>query len=278
MYRTNKKILESFFFTKFHNKNLLEYYNRNIDNFNFDKIPKTCYQTWKNKTLPSEIKYIINKNKEKNPEITFKLYDDDEMDEFIQKNFDERIVKAYKQINLGVVKSDFWRYCILYINGGIYLDIKSSLETKLFGNIIMDNDICILDIKRSAWSYNSKKGINLLRALNILNGCREQWLLIFCKKHPYLKNMINNLVTNILDNNICVPYSQDNLNKKKEKILRLSGPDAFSAAIDNFIVSNCILHREINYTKIAKISPKGRPMYNDNYPHYTKQGNILLDS
>ena len=108
LYRTNKKILESFFFTKFHNKNLLEYYNRNIDNFNFDKIPKTCYQTWKNKTLPSEIKYIINKNKEKNPEITFKLYDDDEMDEFIQKNFDERIVKAYKQINLGVVKSDFW--------------------------------------------------------------------------------------------------------------------------------------------------------------------------
>ena len=43
---------------------------------------------------------------------------------FIKNNFDKNVVNAYESLIPCAYKSDLWRYCILYIHGGIYLDIK----------------------------------------------------------------------------------------------------------------------------------------------------------
>ena len=44
--------------------------------------------------------------------------------EFIKNNFDLDILNAYDILKPGAFKADLWRCCILYIYGGIYLDIK----------------------------------------------------------------------------------------------------------------------------------------------------------
>jgi len=251
------------------------YFNKCRKKYNFEKIPKICYQTWETYDLPQEIIRLRTKNKDINPDIEFKLYNDKDCEEFIKNNFSERVYNAYKQINLGVVKSDFWRYCILFINGGIYLDVKSKLDKKIFNNIIKEDDICLLDIKRST--------VEFFRINEMLNSCRNQWLLIFCKGHPYLKQMIDTLVTNILQNNICVSYNEllHNIipgiaNKKKEQILRLSGPDAFSLAVDTVVLHVGLLHRDVDYNTFAKIAPIGRPMYNNINKHYSKKKESIL--
>ena len=213
------------------------------------KIPKICHQTWNTSDLCPEIKKIIQNNKLHNPDIKFKLYTSADRESYIKKNFDGLTYSAFKKINpkYGAMLADFFRYCVLYNEGGIYLDIKSSLKTKLFDNIIKDNDICILDKQ----SFSLENWRNELKY-----GTYEQWLLIFCKGHLYLKNMINLMVealhSGIEPTIFNLPFSS--ATPTKEKVLRITGPDAFAVAIHKSIIFNGIMHREISYNSIAALN------------------------
>jgi mannosyltransferase OCH1-like enzyme len=46
--------------------------------------------------------------------------------DFIKNNFSVNILDTYNKLKPGAYKADLWRLCILYIFGGIYLDIKYS--------------------------------------------------------------------------------------------------------------------------------------------------------
>jgi mannosyltransferase OCH1-like enzyme len=87
-------------------------------------IPLHLYQTWHTKDLPQKMKENLEFNKYANPKITFHLYDDSECREFIKNNFEQDVLDAFDNLIPGAYKADLWRYCILYIKGGIYLDIK----------------------------------------------------------------------------------------------------------------------------------------------------------
>ena len=50
---------------------------------------------------------------------------------FIKNNFPKKIYDAYCRILPGAYKADLWRYCILYIYGGVYVDIDSLCLSKL---------------------------------------------------------------------------------------------------------------------------------------------------
>jgi mannosyltransferase OCH1-like enzyme len=62
--------------------------------------------------------------KKNNPEFTYYLYDDNMCKTFIEMYFDQDTLDAYNTLIPGAYKADLWRYCILYVYGGIYLDIK----------------------------------------------------------------------------------------------------------------------------------------------------------
>ena len=66
----------------------------------------------------------INLIKNLNPRFNYQLFDDDDCREFIKNNFDIAVLNAFNSLIPGAYKADLWRYCVLYINGGIYLDIK----------------------------------------------------------------------------------------------------------------------------------------------------------
>jgi mannosyltransferase OCH1-like enzyme len=87
-------------------------------------IPLHLYTCWHTKDLPPLMKLNYNYLVESNPKITFHLYDQDDCRKFIQDNFEQEVLDAYDSLIPCSYKSDLWRYCILYINGGIYMDIK----------------------------------------------------------------------------------------------------------------------------------------------------------
>ena len=72
----------------------------------------------------------------------FIFYDDNDCELFIKNNFDENVYKAYMSINsvYGAMKADFFRYCILYKNGGVYLDIDSVILRPL-DELIRDDEL-----------------------------------------------------------------------------------------------------------------------------------------
>ena len=87
-------------------------------------IPLNLYMCWGNKILPPLMQENYNLMVKNNPEFKHYLYDDDDCRNFIKKSFPMQVLNAFDSLVPGAFKADLWRYCVLYINGGIYLDIK----------------------------------------------------------------------------------------------------------------------------------------------------------
>lgn len=229
-------------------------------------IPKIVHQTFFTYNLPKDIVKIIIRNKKMCPNYKFIFYTDLDCELFIKNNFDENVYNAFMKINdcYGAMKADFFRYCVLYKLGGVYIDIKSSLKVSL-GNIIKPNDICLLDIPRNylePWRKNSPT--------------YEQWLLIFSPNHPYLLEMINNMVNYIETNYEPTIINFEKLNSK-QKILNITGPDAFTKAINNVIKEKGIMHRNIDYNNyFSRQTTNYMKMYtNNNKKHYSQYNKPL---
>ena len=87
-------------------------------------IPKKIFQTWHSTSLPPKMSENIDSLKEKHPDFDYYFFDDDSCRRFIELNFEPSVVAAFDQLIPGAYKADLWRYCVLYIHGGIYMDIK----------------------------------------------------------------------------------------------------------------------------------------------------------
>lgn len=87
-------------------------------------IPLNLYTCWHTKELPPLMKKNYDLLVNNNLEFKHHLYDEDDCREFIKNNFDAEVLNAYNSLIPCSYKSDLWRFCILYINGGIYMDIK----------------------------------------------------------------------------------------------------------------------------------------------------------
>jgi mannosyltransferase OCH1-like enzyme len=87
-------------------------------------IPLVIYQVWHSDDIPESVNHSIISIKQSNPEFDHKLFNLDMCRDFIKNNFEQRILDAFDNIIPYAFKFDLWRYCILYLNGGIYLDSK----------------------------------------------------------------------------------------------------------------------------------------------------------
>lgn len=87
-------------------------------------IPLNLFQTWHSENLPPKMFECVSALKEANPEFKHMFFNDSNCREFIQHHFSAEVLHAYDKLIPGAYKADLWRYCVLYILGGVYLDIK----------------------------------------------------------------------------------------------------------------------------------------------------------
>jgi hypothetical protein len=109
-------------------------------------IPLNLYLTWSTKQLPIKMQENVIRMKKVNPEFNVQLYDDNDCREFIKNNFPEDILIAYDTLKPGAYKADLWRLCILYINGGIYSDIKLNCINNFKFIALTEREHLVLDI------------------------------------------------------------------------------------------------------------------------------------
>ena len=60
--------------------------------------------------------------KAKNPRYAHSFYNDQMCLDFVKEHFDEDVVQAYQALRPGAARADLWRYCVLYVHGGVYVD------------------------------------------------------------------------------------------------------------------------------------------------------------
>ena len=114
-----------------------------VNNNNNNKIPKIIHQTFSTRDLNVNLTKIVNKWKKLNTDYEYKFYDDNDCRNFIKDNFEERILNAYDKIIPGAYKADVWRYCVLYLHGGIYNDIKMNPSFPI-NYFVKDEDIVLI--------------------------------------------------------------------------------------------------------------------------------------
>lgn len=114
--------------------------DRNITNNYPRKIPYIFMQNSAENFLAPSIAKNILKTIERNSEYTYMFFDDNDSREFIAKNFPEEVLNAFDELTPGAYKSDLFRYCFMYIIGGVYLDVNKKFIPDLNQFINQDYD------------------------------------------------------------------------------------------------------------------------------------------
>ena len=82
-------------------------------------------------------KYVFNNINKYCSGYELKIYNDGMCLEFLEKYYGKDAVDIFNNMERGCHKADFWRYCILYVFGGYYFDIKTDFQTHI--DDIFDN-------------------------------------------------------------------------------------------------------------------------------------------
>ncbi len=149
-------------------------------------VPKKLFQTWHSKDLPPKMQENIVNIQKQNPELEYFLFDDNDCVDFIRTHFDNDVLDAYNKLIPGAYKADLWRNCIMYIHGGVYLDIKYKCVDGFKFIDIMDREHLVLDADPSQWKPGT---------YGIYNA-----LIISKPKNPLLLTAIQHIVRNTQTN------------------------------------------------------------------------------
>ena len=76
------------------------------------------------------------------PDFEYKMWNDDDIDKLVSDNFPEFYNNTYKNYDQKIKKIDTSRYCMLYMYGGMYVDMDY-ICYKNFWDIIPRDKICI---------------------------------------------------------------------------------------------------------------------------------------
>lgn len=181
-------------------------------------IPKKIFQVIADKNnINDEFQKNIEFMRSNNPDWDYTLYDDRDIENYISANYPSEFLKYYKRINpkYGAARADFFRYLLMYLEGGVYLDIKSAVKIPLTIALLPDDEYLL-----AHWDAPVK-----FSEIGNTDGEFQQWHIICRPRHPFLYAVIQEVMRNI-DN-----YKQNEIGVGKPAVLRVTGPIAYTKAI-----------------------------------------------
>lgn len=90
-------------------------------------VPRHIYQTWYTRQLHPSAEHKLTRLRLANPHYAYTLFTDDEMHAYVRGHFAGDIATAYARLTIVTAQADFWRYLVLYREGGIYLDMDGGV-------------------------------------------------------------------------------------------------------------------------------------------------------
>lgn len=188
------------------------------------KIPKLIHKTgpFKINNLPDSIKEIFNDLSIKNPDYKINYYDNDDCYNLIKDNFDSNVLFAYNKLKPTAYKADLFRYCVLYLYGGIYCDLSQKMLISLDDIIDFEKDTLIL----CKDNYISE----------VKDNCIQISFMCVIPKCIIFKKAIDNIILN------CKKYYYGPTS------LSPTGPCLFLNVLNNTNINYIIKSKQINQT------------------------------
>lgn len=202
--------------------------NFNIEEFNsyVKTIPKKVHQIYLQgyDEIPDCAKSVIIENKTNNPDYEFILYDMDMIKNYIKKYTTEDVYEAFKLINTNCKAciADFFRYVVIYNEGGIYADIKVKFKTNLNDWVNNNNKI-----KLSVWPWTKHSYLNKFypNEYKVKSKYKEinQSVLVYPPKHEILKDIIIEMIK-------IIKHKHNNPHEI-QSVLNITGPHLYTKII-----------------------------------------------
>ena len=191
------------------------------------KISPVVYQTWiDNKFGKTHAKSIL-KFRELNKNLSFRIYSNQMMDDYMEKNWGrQKIYQIFRNSLIGPLKSDIFRYCILYDQGGYYFDISRGCDVPL--TKLHDKNTSFILTYEDTDCYippNNQKIFNLKRPFNHM----LQWGLAFERECKFLKILIQEIV------NSYSFYKNKVFKNPKVAILNFTGPGMYTKIMRDYL-------------------------------------------
>ena len=242
-------------------------------------IPKIIYQTWKSKKRNKTVDVLRESWKVLNNEFMYEYYDDNDILIFIKNNFDERTLKCYNRIKNGSLKADFFRYCILYKRGGLYIDVDIECTQPLRDvfnfeelHVLTATDYCSKndnDRIYQGFLGGEKGNAVFIKAVEHICDCMDEnkfKLDIFNLSGPtmfstILKDCINTDVNE--KENMCLFLKELTAQDKEGRIYKIITHDISNEVLTNIDVTFAISQRKfdrkgnLHYLKNIKKYPRG---------------------
>ena len=188
-------------------------------------IPNNVIQTSATKRVPLLLHRDVIRLREINEDFNFQTFDNIDMEHWMKTNFaGTQILQAFLGSRFGVMKSDIFRYCYIYNNGGISLDLTKGLSDSLKNKFCDKHSLLVLTQERQKMSQNLKLREWFLQQ-ELDPNLFVSWCFAATPRHPALLCVIKNVESNFLKM-VNLEYVA-----VKEAIWKATGPIAFNEGL-----------------------------------------------
>ena len=235
------------------------------------KITPVVYQTWIINQFGRTHAQEINKFRELNRNLSFKFFTDLQMDEYMKHSWgNHKIFEVYQNSLIGPLRTDIFRYCILYDRGGYYFDISRGCKIPLT-HLHKNNDEAVITFE-DTYSFipPEKKSLHLLK--QPFNHFL-QWGLCFQKNHKILEILIEKIIDNYSF------YKNKKFSNPKLAILNFTGPGLYTKVVRNYIENyglNNISQLDVKFNNNGIFKLKGSSFRYNLMPSYTYLENEFI--
>lgn len=181
--------------------------------------------------LPHLLAENVSQIQRLNPEYAYHLWDEQDILSFIDKFYGSEVLALYCKINPSYIaaRADLFRYLVLYIEGGGYLDVKSYIEKPLQSTIGSATQGII-----SHWDNRPGELHESWKIVHKGIDCPErgefiQWLLIYKSGHPALREVIIDVLMSIDGYN---PFVKS---VGRGGVLSTTGPIVYTQSLVNYL-------------------------------------------
>lgn len=202
-------------------------------------IPAVVYQTWENKKLGKTHYKEWKKFRELNPDFEFEIMDQIQVDDYMKSNWGSHpIYQIYQRGVFGPMKTDIFRYCLIFDQGGFYFDINKGIRKPIrefvspdaSGLISYEHDICHI-----------RTDLEVAKLLQHPHHFVLNWGFGFTKGHPVLKNAIDYICHDLKS------FEGQLFSKPSKAVVKFTGPN---------LLTHCV-HDALKYTHNVKLSQAG---------------------
>lgn len=201
--------------------------NSGVSTHRIMSIPKKIHQSARTTELAAEVRENVGLIKALHPDWDYQFYDDERCAEYIRRHFDLKMMRLYERINpvYGAARADLFRYLLMFREGGLWLDLKSSVVRRLDNSIKNSDTIIFSQWENRLGELYPGTGHPDPLVRGVPGGEIQQWFILTEPQNPFIRSVINGCIFQIKN------YSIEKHGVGALGVFRTTGPTLFTRVV-----------------------------------------------